>query len=80
MVENSNNSGSGNGGGSNTGLAFIVGGVVVLLALVAWFVLAGGITAPGTRDVDVDISLPEMTAPTLPPVEPPSIPGPGPVN
>lgn len=66
MVENSNNSGNGKNGGSNTGLAFIVGGIVVLLAIVAWVVFSGGGGAPETKEVDVDINLPEMNAPALP--------------
>lgn len=61
MVENTNNT----SGGGNTGLAFIVGGIVVVLAVVAWFVFARG-GAPETKDVNVDISLPEVSAPAAP--------------
>ena len=45
MSDQSNNSG-GNGGGGNAGLAFIVGGVVVVLAIIAYFVFAGLIVWP----------------------------------
>lgn len=61
MVENTNNT----SGGGNAGLAFIVGGIVVVLAIVAWFVFARG-GAPETKDVNVDISLPEVSAPAAP--------------
>jgi len=63
MSDQSNNTG-GNGGG-NAGLAFIVGGVVVVLAIVAYFVFTGGM---GTQDknVDVDVNLPEVSAPDVP--------------
>lgn len=61
MVENTNNS----GGGGNAGLAFIVGGVVVVLAIVAYFVFARG-GAPDTKDVNVDVNLPEVSAPAVP--------------
>lgn len=74
MAENSNSSGSG-----NAGLAFIVGGIVVVLAIVAWFVFAGGgAMTPDTRDVSVDVNLPQMEAPRMPQVEPPTLPQPGP--
>lgn len=62
MADNINNTGGGSG---NTGLAFIVGAVVVVLALVAWFVFARG-GAPDTKNVDVDVNLPEVSAPAVP--------------
>lgn len=58
---NSNNS----GGGGNSGLAFIIGGIVVVLAIVAYFVFVRG-GAPETKDIDVDISVPEVSAPSVP--------------
>lgn len=61
MAENTNNTG---GGGGNTGLAFIVGAIVVVLAIVAWFVFARG--GPETSQVDVDIDVPEVSAPAVP--------------
>ena len=65
MSDQSNNSG-GTGGGGNAGLAFIVGGVVVVLAIVAYFVFSGGM---GTqkKDVNVDVNLPEVSAPDVTP-------------
>lgn len=52
-------------GGGNAGLAFIVGGLVVVVVIIAWFLFSGGgaVEAP-TRDVDVEVSLPE--APSAP--------------
>ncbi|MCS6624884.1 hypothetical protein N0B44_18370 [Roseibacterium beibuensis] len=65
MAENTNNTG---GGGSNTGLAFIVGAVVVVLAVVAYFVFARG-GAPETKQIDVDVDVPEISAPAVPGTE-----------
>lgn len=62
MADNINNTG---GGGGNTGLAFIVGAVVVVLAVIAYFVFARG-GAPETKKVDVDVNLPEVSAPAVP--------------
>jgi hypothetical protein len=60
MAENTNS------GGGNTGLAFIVGGVVVVLAIIAYFVFAGGGMTPETKEVNVDVDLPEVAAPAVP--------------
>ncbi|KQY96650.1 hypothetical protein [Brevundimonas sp. Root1423] len=62
MADNINNTGS---GGGNTGLAFIVGAIVVVLAIVAYFVFARG-GAPDTKEVNVDVNLPEVSAPAVP--------------
>ena len=50
-------------GGGNAGMAFIVGGLVVVVAVIAWFVFSGG-AVPGaeTKSIDVDVSLPEAPA------------------
>lgn len=61
MTDSNNSS-----GGGNTGLAFIIGGVVVVLAIVAYFVFARGGMAPETKNLDVDISVPEVSAPSVP--------------
>ena len=61
MAENTNTT----GGSGNTGLAFIVGGIVVVLAIVAYFVFARG-GAPETKKIDVDVNLPEVSAPAVP--------------
>jgi hypothetical protein len=61
MADNINN----NGGGGNTGMAFIVGAIVVVLAIVAYFVFARG-GAGDTKDVNVDVKLPEVSAPAVP--------------
>lgn len=53
-------------GGGNAGLAFIVGGLVVVLAIVAYFVFVRGGAAPEARDVNVDVNLPSVEAPAIP--------------
>jgi hypothetical protein len=62
---------------SSTGLAFIVGGLVVAVLLIGYFLLSGD--GAVTRDVDVDVNVPapavpaepappaNMTAPATPP-------------
>ena len=64
MADNINNT----GGGGNAGLAFIIGGIVVVLAIVAWFVFARGGMAPEAKDINVDVNLPEVSAPAVPTV------------
>lgn len=64
MAENTNNT----GGSGNTGLAFIVGAIVVVLAVVAWFVFARG-GAPEATDINVDVDMPEVSAPAAPGTE-----------
>ncbi len=62
MADNINNT----SGGGNTGLAFIIGGIVVALAIVAYFVFARG--GADTKEVNVDVNLPEVSAPAVPTV------------
>ena len=62
MAENNNS----NSGGGNSGIAFIVGGIVVVLAIVAYFVFARGGMAPEGKDINVDVNLPEVSAPAVP--------------
>ncbi|CAN7224273.1 hypothetical protein [Brevundimonas sp. LjRoot202] len=64
MAENTNNT----GGSGNTGLAFIVGAIVVVLAVVAYFVFARG-GAPETNQLDVNVDVPEVSAPAVPGTE-----------
>lgn len=61
MADNINNT----SGGGNTGLAFIVGAVVVVLAVIAFFVFGRGMT-PETKEVNVDVDLPKVEAPAVP--------------
>lgn len=61
MAENTNSS-----GGGNTGLAFIVGAIVVVVAVIAYFLFARGGLEPQTKDVNVDVNLPEVSAPAVP--------------
>lgn len=62
MADNINNN-PGNSGG-NTAMAFIIGAVVVVLAIVAWVVFSGGMNQ--TKKVDVDVDLPKVEAPSIP--------------
>lgn len=63
MADNINNT---TGGGGGAGMAFIVGAVVVVLAIVAYFVFVRGAGAPETKEVNVDVNLPEVSAPQVP--------------
>lgn len=63
MADNINNAPS---SGGNTGLAFIVGAVVVVLAVVAYFVFFRGGVGPESKDIDVDINVPAASAPAVP--------------
>jgi hypothetical protein len=64
MADNINNTTRGGGGGA--GMAFIIGALVVVVAVIAYFVFSGGMGAPETKKVDVDIDLPEVSAPAVP--------------
>lgn len=55
-----------NNSGGNSGLAFIIGAVVVVLAIVAWFVFMRGGATPDAKDINVDVNVPEVSAPALP--------------
>ena len=68
MTDNNTNNTGNSGGGGNAGLAFIVGGIVVVLAIVAYFVFARGGVAPESKDINVDVNLPEVSAPAVPTV------------
>ena len=52
-------------GGGNAGLAFIVGGLLVVVAIMAWFLFSGGAMTPTPedRDVDINVDLPELPTP-----------------
>lgn len=69
-------------GGGGGWLAFIIGGLVVAVAIIGFVLWSNGASAPeGGADVDIDLNLPAPRlpdAPALPPVEPPSVPSPTP--
>ena len=49
---------------SSMGLAFIVGGLVVAVLLIGYFLLSGDMA--DTRDVDVDVTVPAPAVPAEP--------------
>lgn len=51
-------------GGGNAGLAFILGALVVVVAVIAFFVFSGGMTQK--KKVDVTVSAPQIEAPKVP--------------
>lgn len=72
-------------GGSGVLMAFIIGGLVVAVAVIAWVLLSQGTPRPETPSlaVDMDLTLPDAPRlpdgpPAVPPVEPPSVPSPSP--
>ena len=72
MNSGANNNGGGNSGGGNTGMAFIVGGLLVVVAIIAYFVFVRGGMEPAKKDIDVDVNLPKIEAPRLPDAPAPS--------
>lgn len=55
----------GQGSGGNSGLAFVVGGLVVLVAVIGAFLIFGGGLSQ-KKEVDVNIKAPDIEAPKLP--------------
>ena len=47
-------------GGGNGGLAFIVGGLVVIVAVLAFFMWSGGLTHKKQVDVNISASAPKL--------------------
>jgi hypothetical protein len=62
LADNINNT----SGGGTTGLAFIIGAVVVVLAIIAYFVFMRGGVTPGAQSIDVNVKAPEVSAPAVP--------------
>lgn len=59
--------GTGKSGGGNSALAFIVGGLVVIVAVIAFFVYSGGVSQKKSVDVNISASAPKLPdAPKLP--------------
>ena len=54
----------GAGGGSAPWIAFILGGLLVAVAVIAYVLYAGGLRQQAPRGVDIDVDLP--TPPALP--------------
>ncbi|WGM48147.1 hypothetical protein KOAAANKH_03043 [Brevundimonas sp. NIBR10] len=53
-------------GGGNMGLAFIVGGLLVVVVIIAFFVFGRGGMPDTTKDINVDVNLPKVEAPSVP--------------
>ena len=73
-----NDSGRTSGGGA--GLAFAIGAIVVVLAVIVWFLLAGRTSENADRDIDVNVDLPTVTLPEPPANPMPEIPSPAPAE
>ena len=55
------------GSGGNGGLAFIVGGLVVIVAIIAFVLYSGGFSQKKSVDVNISASAPKLPdAPKLP--------------
>ena len=72
------------GGGGGGVVAFLVIGLLVVVAIIAFVLLNGGENPIEDRpdtNVAVDINLPDLPeAPSLPQIEPPTLPGPAPTQ
>jgi hypothetical protein len=55
----------GNSGGGNSALAFIVGGLVVVVLVIGFLVYGGGIGAP-SKTVNLNVKAPAISAPAAP--------------
>ena len=69
-------------GGGNGWLGFVIGGLVVAVAIIGFVLWSNGMPTPErVTDVDIDVDIPAPrlpdAPPTLPPVEPPTVPSPG---
>lgn len=56
------------GGGGGAGMAFIIGALVVVVAVIAYFVFTGGMTQK--KSVDINVSAPQLDAPKVPDAKP----------
>jgi hypothetical protein len=61
MAEGTSNS------GGNSGLAFIVGGLVVIVAVLAFFMYSGGFNHKKSVDVNISASAPKLPDAPKPP-------------
>jgi hypothetical protein len=61
MAEGTSNS------GGNSGLAFIVGGLVVIVAVLAFFMYSGGFSQKKSVDVNISASAPKLPDAPKPP-------------
>ncbi|WP_253189131.1 hypothetical protein [Brevundimonas sp. LM2] len=63
-------------------IPFLIGGLVIVVAIIAYVLLSGNnpVQEAADTDVDIDVNLPKMEAPQLPNIEPPTLPSPAPAN
>ncbi|AQR63447.1 hypothetical protein BZG35_09090 [Brevundimonas sp. LM2] len=63
-------------------MPFLIGGLVIVVAIIAYVLLSGNnpVQEAADTDVDIDVNLPKMEAPQLPNIEPPTLPSPAPAN
>lgn len=57
-------------GGATPVLAFIVGGLLVVVAVIAFMMYSGGGAPSPSKSVDVNIKAPDISAPKVPDVVP----------
>jgi hypothetical protein len=55
----------GNGGGGNSALAFIIGGLVVVVAVIGFLMYSGGVGSP-SKTVNLNVKAPSISAPAAP--------------
>lgn len=56
--------GTNTSGGGGAGMAFIVGALVVIVAVMAFFMFTGGFSQK--KSVDINVSAPQLDAPKVP--------------
>lgn len=55
------------GGGATPWIAFLVGGLVVIVAVIVYFIYSGNAPQPATpRSVDVNLNVPKPSVPDAP--------------
>jgi hypothetical protein len=68
--------------GGGAGMAFLVGGLLVVVAIIAFVLFSGGgnpVQDAADTNVAVDVNLPSLPdAPRMPDIEPPTLPTPAP--
>lgn len=63
-------------GGATPWLAFLIGGLIVAVALIGWFVYSGQSAAPKPADMTLSVNVPKPDVPQAPKL--PDLPAPTP--